>query len=258
MSVARNVGIEAATGEYIIFVDSDDMLAQCDVIQNLVDFFVKTRSIVIYCTNVIKLNEKEELLLKSNNLPDEFSSVNPMELITLIIQNRFSFTAWIFVVQRVFILENSLFFKKGLIYEDMEWIPRLLFAKENLKINIFTKPFYVYRNNPTSITSSFTQTHFESLCFIISNLIEKIKANQNIIFMKLWLNINLYNVFGLFEKDCLESSHFYNKSIDTIQQLFRDNYKFLNFRNRILYIFIKLNPKLFFILRKWVKKVLGR
>lgn len=257
LSVARNVGIEAATGKYIVFLDSDDMLAQTDVIQNLADFFIKTKAEVTYCSNVIRFTENNDII-KPKELSDEFLLVDPVDWHSIVRKNCFCYSAWTFVVSRMFILEHSLFFKENLIYEDMEWIPRLLFAQKNLKFNIFTKPFYIYQRNSTSITSSFTQTHFQSLYFILLWSLEKIQENQNIQFMKMWFNINLYSMILYFEKTCLSNSDFYTSNIGVVKKLFKSHYKILTFRNRILYIFIKLTPKAFFNLRKLVNKMRGR
>lgn len=257
LSDARNAGIRTATGDYLIFVDSDDMLAQSDVIHNLVGFFELTKADIVHCLNVTRFNENG-FLAKKVDLTDEYSMLSPVEWLSIIVQNRFCYAAWTFVVRRKFILEHSLFFKEKLIYEDMEWVPRLLFAQPDLKLNIFTKPFYIYRENQDSLTSRFTQTHFDSMHYILLWITKNIQQNQNIQFMKLWFNINLYSLVLYFENDCLSASDFYKSNFPLVQKLFCNNQKILTFRNRILFIFIRLNPKPFFILRKWVKKMMGR
>ncbi len=257
LSDARNVGIKSAKGDYLLFVDSDDMLAQNDVISNLVDFLVKKNSVVTYCSYIIRIDENR----CTNNyrkIEKDYYPVTSEELYNIIIKNHFLLAAWTFVIRRSYIFEHSLFFVEELLYEDMEWIPRFLNVDKNLRINIFAKPFYVYRKTPSSITSTFSPIHFNSLHRILTGLIVQIQANPKNKFIISWFNINLYFLFMFFEKDCLSNSNFYKSNIGTVKKFFKENYKFLNFRNRILYIFIKLNPKLFFILRKWVKKVLGR
>lgn len=257
LSDARNVGINESTGEYIIFLDSDDRLAKDNVIQNLVNFLIQTNSEIIYCPNV-KRNNEDEFDNKCEMILNDISSVNPMELLNIVTKNKLFLTAWTFVVSRILILNYSLFFSKGLIYEDMEWFPRLLCSQENLIISIFPKPFYVYNQNPTSLTSTYSQRNFDSMNTILSGFGEKLRESPDNLFLRTWFNINIYNLLAYFEKDCINNSDFYKMNINAIKQTYRNNYKFLNKRNKILYIFIQLNPKLFFVLRKCVKRVLGK
>ena len=249
LSQARNAGIKAATGDYLLFVDSDDKLADCDVVQNLADFLQQTKSTVTYCGCIHRL-DKNNLLIKKELPQQEDLLLTPVELIDYSRKNRCYLAAWTFIAQRKFVLENSVFFIQDLIHEDTEWVPRLLCADKNIKINVYTKPFYIYRNTPNSITNTFNQNRIDSLCMTLKILVQKINEEPANLFLKKWFNNTLYYLFYCFEHDCHENTPLYQSNIQSIKHLFKNNNKILTPKNKILYLFIIICPKLFFILRR--------
>ena len=253
LSDARNTGIKAATGDYLLFVDSDDKLADCNVINNLVEFLEKTCPTVTYCSWVKKIYDSNTSISLDYSENDN-SLITPCELLKFVKKNHGFCAAWTFVVRRLFIVDNSIYFVKDLVHEDTEWVPRLLLAKENLKMNIFTKPFYLYRNNPNSITSSFNQLRFDCLNKTLENLSIRINQNPQNLFMKEWFNWTLYYLTLCFEYDCLSTTALYKSNFSKVKQLFKSNYKHLAFRNKVLYAMICFNPKSFFLIRRFLKK----
>ncbi len=191
------------------------------------------------------------------NDENDFCVLIPVALINYVNKTHSCFTAWSFIVLREYIISNNLFFRKGIVHEDMEWLPRLLLTKENQKIHIFTKPFYLYRINPNSITSSFTQLRFDSQQLIFSELTERIKnaSGNERDFLKKWFNRYLFYLYMYFEKDCMENSDFYKRNFSLLKQLFTKNVRILNFRNTILFVFVLINPKFFYTLRKFAKNL---
>ena len=256
LSDARNTGIKTATGDYLLFVDSDDKLADCDVIKNLVEFLEHTASTVTYCPGVSRIFDQSFAVFKDFKCSSLLHT--PDELCRFGIKNKCIFAAWSFVVRRDYILEHSLYFIKGLVHEDMEWIPRVLFASPDLRINIYTRPFYIYRYNPQSITSTFNQTRFDSHLSILNILKKELSTPAKHNFMRVWFNMNLYALVIYFEPDCLSNTPFYKSSFPTVKSLFKSNYSDLTFRNRVLYSMISTNPRLFFILRNMIKKCFSK
>ena len=249
LSHARNAGIKAAIGEFLIFVDSDDLLAQSDALQNIATFLCKNSANVTYCSNVLRI-KKDGACKYARTISNELLFLSPAQLFDLAIKYRFFFAAWTFVVRRQFLIDHSLFFFKGLIYEDMEWIPRLFTAEPDLKIYIFSKPFYIYRYNTFSITHTVTQYHFDCMQTIVESLRNKIVNVPQDTFIKGWLNINLNALFGLCYPDRAPNKSFYQKNIITVKHFYKINYKFLTPRNKLLFVFLMTSPRLFFVIRK--------
>lgn len=252
LSDARNFGIKAATGDYIIFLDSDDKLANKDVIKNLVDFIVKEKPTITFCNQVRRFSKDSENPVFEKTINDE-TKYTSNELFNLASKKHYLFAAWLFVVSRHFLIENNLFFKKGLLHEDMEWIPRVLCADNENKISLYTGPFYLYRYNPSSITGSFTQKRFDSLEYILLNLFKSCPVKSNKQFLKKWFNMNLYNLFIYFENECLNNTELYKMNIELLKNIYNKNCGKLNIRNRIIQMIININPIIIFKLRKTLK-----
>ena len=256
LSEARNCGIRAATGDYLLFIDSDDKLCDNQAFERLVEFIetAGAGSPVIYCSGSVKFNNDQTSFNFKPALEDNLC-LNPDEFICFVRKNNLYMAAWTFAIRRDFFTEHSLFFYPGIYFEDMEWFPRLLFAKPGLKVNVFQKPYYLYRNNPASITNNFAKPHFESYVKILDFYKKQMQVLPPNLFINDLFNSGLYCMFIFFEHSCLAGDTFFKSSRPAIASLFRQNYHLLNPRNKILYIFILVCPKAFFVLRKLIKKV---
>ena len=136
LSVARNVGIEKATGDYVIFVDSDDFLANKSL-ENLKTVIMKSNYpdvIVNRRMSVYNNGHSEECKYRfsKNGLIEEsvtkfYSKLQQFPDCWL--------GAWIFCVKREYLLKKSLFFYPGIYHEDEEWVPRVIFQTNSIATN---------------------------------------------------------------------------------------------------------------------------
>lgn len=155
LSDARNVGIQVAEGQYIVFLDGDDMLS-CDSkgqqwFSCLLSFLEKTKLPVYFFSCIEefppkaswKLGKGPEVVRKKIFLSKFFFKV-PYQ------------AGWLYILNRDFLIQKSLFFRKGLLHEDEEWIPRIIVSlNEEQYIGIVPFPLYRYRlNRSGSITNS--------------------------------------------------------------------------------------------------------
>ncbi len=109
---ARNAGLDAATGEYIIFIDSDDGMEgeiALDIINSAIDRY-----------------KTPDILLKNTWGDYDVNCKDTQELLSFLIklgfrEKKFSLVAWDKIYKREYIENNNFRFKKGYIHEDLLW-----------------------------------------------------------------------------------------------------------------------------------------
>lgn len=148
LSDARNYGMNYVTGDYLLFVDSDDYIAE-DLLLNLKNILdVKTVDLVAF--NSIVCDDDENIISKRDVAEYVCQDVNLVvkELIT----RPFVETAWIYCYRLDFWKEHHFEYKKGMYHEDFGLTPLIIYeAKTISSINYFG---YYYVQREGSITKS--------------------------------------------------------------------------------------------------------
>lgn len=145
LSDARNVGIEAATGDYIIFVDSDDYI-EPDTCERLLPFAEEGCDVLIGDG----VSEGAKRKLSHGWTADR---CNGKQYLKIALQHgSMPMVAWLYVYDRRFLLDNALRFKVGILHEDEEFTPRA-FLKANRVVDTGVC-FYHYIIREGSITTA--------------------------------------------------------------------------------------------------------
>ena len=144
LSDARNAGIDIATGEYVVFIDSDDYVAE-NYIEVLYKMCIDQNVLLAECDykNVEKDNE---IAINQDDKIDIYSGIEMCERIysdevirTVVVWNKM-------YKREIF---NNLRFPKGKINED-EFTTYKIFYNLN-QIAITNQKLYYYRYSPNSI-----------------------------------------------------------------------------------------------------------
>lgn len=174
LSIARNIGMEHATGKYIMFLDGDDWLEYTLVEQCVVNM---EEGLDAFFYNAIECTDFEGKIIDRQ----EQKKYNITECIcdgSTIFQNGMNRSikheAWRGCYSKRFLDENSIRFIPKVFYEDNSfWIDIMLNAKRIKYSNIFG---YNYRVRKGSIiNSSATYEKIDSVFFLSKYMLEKIQ-----------------------------------------------------------------------------------
>ena len=181
LSAARNTGINNSTGEYVFFMDSDDTITD-DCIEKHVAYIDKYEAdITDACLQVVG----------GRNIFYEVNSVcfinEANEIMKYFFQDKLHFSACNKLIKRSLIVENKIYFKEQLLYEDWPW-SFMIYQKIKSIVMIPDKTYnYIIRENSitTAISNSKVEKQYESKLFILNILKEYILKEQNSAIRKL-------------------------------------------------------------------------
>lgn len=193
LSDARNVGLNHASGDYIFFMDSDDIINS-----NMLEIVNKqiqkdTKAVMI---GYQYFSSKGTSVGKTIN-PGTYTGEQIMQNILL---GKLENYVWQFIVHKSKITENLLF-KKGLLFEDIDWTPRLL---SNLDyINYVNLPLYFYRTRSDSIVHTKSLKKIKDLCIALTLMKDTIQKNfpNQIKYIDTWrqpLDLTIYYNYSIF------------------------------------------------------------
>lgn len=191
LGMARNTGIEHATGEYICYFDSDD--------------FVDVRTIEIACNALVQNHADYALFGYAHVFPDgHMSDFNKEvqknvfagteitdELLPWLIQRAyrkepkcpFAFSAWSGLLRRKILEEGRLRFQseRQIISEDTLYLLELYSRLQ--RVVLIPKALYFYRINPASLTKTYRkerQNRNNSFLTMARDLMEKLRYSREI------------------------------------------------------------------------------
>lgn len=145
----RNMAMELARGEYFIFLDSDDFLA--DNILALLGKKIQKKpdcEVFVWGFSTYYGNGKRGKLYLPKK-PDKKKNETHFQL-GLTNRKGFSPFAWTYVVKKTFVRKHSLCFAEGVYFEDIQFSTQLLFYAT--KVGFIEKVAYYYRKHGASIT----------------------------------------------------------------------------------------------------------
>lgn len=205
VSAARNMAVERASGDYIMFVDSDDWL-ELDMVEELVkiiedrnvDMSVVLRKSDIELEDVLKIGQGEEMLLYMLNI----RCIEP----------------WGKLYKKD--IFNNIKYREGRTNEDLNILPDIVFKCNSVAVRTIGR--YNYRQRENSIMEKELKKGGKTICFCCLDGIEKMermvknseckkKLEKWYFYHILWYFYNVYCNF--YSKDGMKNiAYFYKKT----------------------------------------------
>lgn len=176
LSDARNVGIDAAKGKYIIFVDSDDYWDDCNALEQIKEKLSVQPDVLFFGCKDYNCKDGTMVVSRNNYNEKILQCGNKERILKYLKQSgMYPGAAWLCAVRRDFIIKNNLYFVKGIKSEDIDWLFDVFIHAQNFAA--LNKTFYVYlKNRSGSITNTADVKTVDDLLYIVAKWSRKLHS----------------------------------------------------------------------------------
>lgn len=177
LSDARNFGLLEAVAEYVLFVDSDDYIEKttCEKFYNS-----KETDVEIIVGDALRIEGEKKSLMDHVDVAIE-SAISGSEFLREQLKSKKMYmTAWLNLYNREFLINNNLFFKKGIYHEDEQWTPRVFLKAKKVKYIKFPFYYYIIRENSITKRKDKTKNGIDIIntCYELEEIYEKIDDKE--------------------------------------------------------------------------------
>ncbi len=172
LSSARNAALDISKGEYITFVDSDDMIAP-NALEVLIQRALTSDSDIVLTDSYFSFSDKDSapktFLIKEEKNQDNIQALQE------VLCKSTRWEAWGHLFKSS--LWSIIRFPQGKLYEDLATIPYVILSAD--KVTSLSTAIYYYFQRPGSIMRQSEQKVSLDLCYVTRTLIDCFKGAIN-------------------------------------------------------------------------------
>ena len=242
LSYARNAGLCVATGEYVAFLDSDDVYLLSDGLAQLMAL-VQTEQPDVLLFQAVDVYPNHQSVRKAYDV-DYMATHSRLEVFAQLDRTQsYNVSACCRLISLELLEQHQIYFEKGLLSEDVDWSLRLW--RHVSKVRAINLPLYGYQHREGSISTTYTIRNLRSYEHIFAKFVQLYKERVVEAATKLyWKTVMGY--LAQMYTNCL-----YNYGQLTMQER-KDNYYILRDYASLLNHSISIKSHRVVKLKRWI------
>lgn len=180
LSSARNAGLDIATGDYVVFLDSDDYWNDRGALSKLNFSIVPLNPdvAVFGCTDIDVRTGKKYVSRSDYDMTVMKSGDKDRILHYFLAEGKLPGAAYVFATRRDLIERLKIRFKEGITAEDYDWVLEVFLNADSFAA--IDNPFYTYRKGRIgSITTVPNMKTINGIIYTVEKWIEKANTIDN-------------------------------------------------------------------------------
>jgi glycosyltransferase involved in cell wall biosynthesis len=191
LSAARNTGIEAARGKYIMFVDSDDMIAEASL-QKVISILESDTLDLIS----ISTSDESVPFAERNRVHSTYSDIISGEEFLTKVPGEKDLTnihsIWRYIFSKAFWDRYQFRFKEGIYYEDIHIKPYILSKAKKMRYLNEGSLYYYRRREGSIMTSTPKNINFYSWAVVVNTYLKYAEEETSVALKEHFYNVATY------------------------------------------------------------------